>query len=85
MVQRVRVPSTANDEEIQKRLNELYSSREGEQRERAQGQLLGQQFCEESIAAILCTTESSVKLDQGFRNSLWQQVSKDEEYVDILQ
>ena len=35
MVQRVRVPSTANEEEIQKRLNELYSSREGEQRERA--------------------------------------------------
>ena len=63
----------------------MYSSREGEQRERAQGQLIGQQFCEESIAAILCTIESSVKLDQGFRNSLWQQVSEDEEYADILQ
>ena len=85
MVQRVSVPSTANDEEIQKRLNDLYSSREREQRERAQGQLIGQQFCEEPMAAILCTIESSVKLNQGFRNSLRQQVSEDETYTDILQ
>ena len=85
MVQRVRVPSTTNDEAIQKRLTELYSSREREQQERARGQLTGQQFCEESVVAILCTIESSVKLERGFKNLLRQQVSEDDEYEAIVQ
>ena len=83
MVQQLRVPSTADDEMIQKRLRELYSTKEEERREKAQGQLLGQ-MNEESYANM-CIMGSSVKLDRAFRDSLLQQVSVDENYTKIVQ
>ena len=46
MVQRLKVSSTATDEVIQKRLQELYSNRQ-EERETAQKKLIGQQRNEE--------------------------------------
>ena len=85
MVQRLPVSSNATDGDIQRRLDILYSNqREDEQRQRAQEQIAGQQFCEEPEAQ-LCRTGSRVQLDRAFRDLLWQQVSRDEEYVEIVQ
>ena len=83
MAQNIRLPSTATDGEIQRRLNELYSDRnEEERRQKAQGQISGLQFCEEEHA-VLSIGGSRVQLNRTFRDALWRQVSTDEEYADI--
>ena len=85
MVQRLRVSSNATDGDIQRRLDILYrNQREDERRQRAQEEIVGQQFCEEPEAQ-LCITSSRVQLDRAFRDSRWQQVSIDEEYAEIVQ
>ena len=86
MVQRLHIPDTATDAEIQRRLNSLYNMRnEEERRMRAREQILGGQPMEQNEeTAALCITESRVQVDRGFKNSLWQQVVTDEEYGAIV-
>ena len=75
------------DEEMQKRLDGLYIMRnKNERRMRAQKQIVGgQQMEQEEYRAALCIIESKVKIDRAFRDSLWQQVSMDEEYGGIVE
>ena len=48
MVQRLWIPDTATDGDIQKRLDMLYSNKnENERRQKAQEQIAEQQFCKE--------------------------------------
>ena len=72
MVQRLRIPITATDGEIQRRLKLLYSNRnENKRRMKAQEQIVGQQMKQEEEIATLCITRSKVQFDRVFRNSLW--------------
>ena len=81
MVQRLRIPDTATDGDIQKRLDMLYSNRnENERRRKAQEHITGQQFWKEEQTAALCIIGSKVQIDRAFKDSLRQQVSTDEEY-----
>ena len=83
MVEKMRVPGTASDQDIQQRLRELYSA-ERDKREQAQDQISDVQQSAETFA-ILSVYESRVQVDQGFRDLLWQEILQDEDYIDIIQ
>ena len=84
-VQQVRVPKTATDDEIQKRLHQLYSTNDllGK-RDKLQAQLTTINSCEESNA-VLAIAESAVHIDQQMRQCMMQLLRNEDTYADILQ
>ena len=64
----------------------MHSNRnEKEWKMKAQEQIVGQQMKPEEETVGLCITGSKVQVDRVFKNSLWQQVSTDEEYGGIVE
>ena len=80
MVDMIKVKESASDLDIQRKLNELYSTEElRDKRAQVQDQVL-----EREVHAILSVAESSVQLDEGFKRDLLQRVQEDSEYTDIM-
>ena len=82
-MQHVRVSNTATDEEIQCRLQQLYSSDDMQgKRDKIQAQLPAIQKDKQMMLAI---AESSVQMDQETKIQIMQYLMNEDPYADILQ
>ena len=84
-VQRMRVPSTATDEDIQKRLQQLYSTKDRlGTGDKIQAQLTTLNSSAETNP-VLAIAESTVQIDLQMRQRMMQLLQNEETYADILQ
>ena len=83
-VSNLRVPKEADDQMIQKRLNELYSTTElREKRENVQQQLLA--MTAKQPIAVLQVSESSVQVTNEMRQRIMQTLQTEDQYTEILE
>ena len=74
----------ANDEDIQKRLNQLYSTKElQEKKVSVQNQLMAVNVNERS--AVLSVAESSIQIEESMKQRMMQVLSTEESYSHILE
>ena len=83
-VSNLRVPKEADDQMIQKRLNELYSTTElREKRENVQQQLLA--MTAKQQIAVLQVSESSVQVTNEMRQRIMQVLQTEDQYTEMLE
>ena len=83
-VSHIRVPVEANDGDIQKRLDQLYSTKElQEKKVNVQKQLLA--LKQEERSAVLSVAESSIQIDDSMKQRMMQVLSTEEQYSNILE
>ena len=84
LVDMIRIPSDATDEDVQRKLDQLYS-KEGmnDKKQHAEQQLLTDQREEQN--AVLAVAESSVHIDEQFRNEIMQALRADSQYEEMIQ
>ena len=83
-VSHIRVPMEANDEDIQKRLNQLYSTKElQEKKVSVQNQLMAVNVHERS--AVLSVAESSIQIEESMKQRMMQVLATEEQYSNILE
>ena len=84
-VQRMRVPSNATDADIQRRLRQLYSTKDMQGTgDKLQAQLTTFNSSAESIS-VLAIAESTIQIDLQMRQRMMQLLQNEELYADILQ
>ena len=84
-VQQMRVPSNATDEDIQRRLRQLYSTKDMQGTgDKLQAQLTTFNSSAESIS-VLAIAESTIQIDLQMRQRMMQLLQNEELYADILQ
>ena len=83
-VSHIRVPMEANDEDIQKRLNQLYSTKElQEKKVSVQNQLMAINANE--MSAVLSVAESSIQIEESMKQRMMQVLATEEQYSHILE
>ena len=83
-VDSVRVPSEATDQEIQRRLNELYSTKEQEDKRQEAMQLVRPAHTTEQCT-VLAISESSIAIDQRMRQRMMDYLRNEDQYSEIIQ
>ena len=86
LVDMIRIAETASDEDIQRKLRELYSSeRDQEKMQHAQKSVLSK-ISQEEGSAILSVASSRVRVDNDqFRARLVRGILADDDYLDIYE
>ena len=69
LVDTVRIPSSATDEDVQRKLNQLYSKNELKEKKQSVQQELLTEIKEEQNA-VLAMTESNVMIDDQFKKRI---------------
>ena len=84
LVDTIRIPSNATDEEVQRKLDQLYS-KEGmnEKKQYAKQQILTETREEQN--AVLAVSESSVQIDEQFKTDIMQALRTEEQYEEMIQ
>ena len=81
-VNTVRVPSTATDQEIQQKLNELYSKQDlQEKKQNAMQQVLSKHT--EEQCTVLAVLESAVSIDSQMRQRMMAELRNEDQYSGI--
>ena len=84
LVDMIRIPSMATDEEVQQKLDQLYSKEEMKDKKiQVKQQILSGMRGEPH--AILAVSESQVQLDDQFRSELMQALRNEDQYAEIIQ
>ena len=76
----VRVPSSATDQEIQCRLNELYGKKEQEDKKREAMQLVRPAHTEIQCT-VLAIAESSISIDQRMHQRMMDYLRNEDQYA----
>ena len=79
----VRVPSEATDQEIQRKLNELYSTKEQEDKRQEAMQLVRPTHNSEQ-STILAIAESSISIEAQMRQRMMIELRNEDQYADII-
>ena len=80
----IRIPSTATDEEVQRKLDQLYKmERMNEKKQYAKQQVLTEQREEQN--AVLAVSESRVQIDDQFKADIMQALRKETQYEEMIQ
>ena len=84
LVDMIRIPSTATDEEVQRKLDQLYS-KEGmnEKKVYAKQQILTEKREEQN--AVLAVSESRIQIDDQFRSEIMQALKNEDQYEEMIQ
>ena len=84
LVDMIRIPSNATDEDVQRKLDQFYN-KEGmnEKKQYAEQQLLTEQREEQN--AVLAVAESSIYIDDQFRTEIMQALRADPQYEEMIQ
>ena len=84
LVDTVRTPSSATDEDVQKKLDQLYIKNDlKEKKQNVQQQLLTEIHEEQN--AVLAMKESNVMIDDQFKKRLMEAVKNDDQYDEMIQ
>ena len=84
LVDTVRIPSSATDEDVQRKLDQLYSKNELEEKmQNVQQQLLTE--IKEEQNAVLAMTESKLMIDDQFKKRLMEALKNDDQYDEMIQ
>ena len=85
LVDAIRIPVDASDVDVQKKLDQLYS-KDGtrDKLKEARQQVLTMNE-EDSFNAILAVSESSVHIDNQFKQNLFNSLKEDDQYRDLIQ
>ena len=84
LVDMIRIPSDATNEDVQRKLDQLYSKKGmNEKKEYAKQQLLTEQREEQN--AVLAVAESSIYIDDQFRTEIMQALRVDDQYEEMIQ
>ena len=82
-VDQVRVPSEADDKMIQRRLNELYSTKELQQKQETIKQQLTPMY-EKEQCAVLAVSESSIQIVDEMRQRIREAQRNDDQYMQMM-
>ena len=84
LVDTMRIPSSATDEDVQRKLDQLYRKHElKEKKQNLQQQLLTEIHEEQN--AVLAMTESNVRIDDQFKKSLMEALKTDDQYDKMIE
>ena len=84
LVDMIRIPSSATDEDVQRKLDQLYNTKGmREKKQYAQQQILTEARAEQS--AILAISESRVQIDDQFRTEMMQVLRTEPPYEEMIQ
>ena len=84
LVDSIRIPSDASDMQLQDKLNQLYNTAELKtKQDQALKQVMSTPTTEQ--ASILAVYEHQVQLDDQFKIQLFNAVSNDDQFADIIQ
>ena len=85
-MQQVRVSETATDQEIQCKLQQLYSTSDSQgTRDQVQAQLTSMQTVQKKTQTMLAIAESAVQISQETKTQIKQYLMTEDPYADILQ
>ena len=84
LVDAIRIPIEASDADVQRKLDQLYS-KEGtrDKLKEARQQILTTN--EDSFNAVLAVSESSIHIDNQFKQNLFNSLKEDDQYRDLIQ
>ena len=85
LVDAIQIPVNASDADVQRKQNQLYN-KEGtrDKLKEARQQVLTMNE-EDSFNAVLAVSESSVHLDNQFKQNLFNSLKEDDQYRDLIQ
>ena len=84
LVNAIRIPIEANDADVQKKLDQLYS-KEGKRDKLKETSKQVLTTNEDSFNAVLAVSETSIHLDSQFQQNLFNSLKEDDQYRDLIQ